>query len=121
MKKCSCGMQTARSSRFCPSCGKEFQSRTRFLIWLCVGGVAGVLLVRAFFLDPIEQLGWSMFWEGLANGQIMDLGTVVGSATFAKCMAGLVLGAGTGLFLASRTNRKAKIVPDPKMTSGVRG
>jgi hypothetical protein len=121
MKKCSCGMQTAHSSRFCPSCGKEYQSHTRFLIWLFLGGIAGVLLVRAFFLDPFEQFGWSMFWEGIANGQIMDLGTVVGSATFAKCLAGLVLGAGTGSFLASRSNRKAKAVSDPKLTSGERG
>lgn len=83
------------------------QNRTRSVIWLCVGGVVGVLLVRAFFLDPIEELGWRMFWEGIGNGRTMDLGMVVRSATFAKCLAGLVLGAGSGLFLTSVLNRRS--------------
>ena len=73
------------------------QNRARLVVSLCVGGIVGVLLVRAFFLDPIEELGWRMFWEGIGNGRSMDLGMVVQSATFVKCVAGLVIGGALGI------------------------
>jgi hypothetical protein len=82
------------------------QNRARLIVSLCVGGIVGVLLVRAFVLDPIEELGWRMFWEGIGNGRSMDFGMVVQSATFAKCLAGLVLGAGAGFFIGSAFNRR---------------
>ena len=56
-----------------------------------LGGIIGVCLIRAFFLDPIEQMGWTMFWEGLGHGELMNLGAVVQSATFLKCIAGFLL------------------------------
>jgi hypothetical protein len=82
------------------------QNRTRLVVSLCVGSIVGVLLVRAFFLDPIEELGWRMFWAAIGDGRGMDFSMVVKSATFAKCLAGLVLGAGAGFFIASAFNRR---------------
>jgi len=81
------------------------RNRTRQVISLCVGAIVGVLLVRAFFLDPIEEIGWRMFWAAVGEGRSMDFGMVIKSATFAKCLAGLVLGAGAGCFIASAFNR----------------
>src|SRR5208282_2047334 len=82
------------------------QNRTRLVISACVGGFVGVLIVRAFFLGPIEELGWRMFWDAIGDGRSIDFGMVVQSATFAKCVAGLVLGALAGLFVSSAFNRK---------------
>lgn len=92
------------------------QNRARLIVSLCVGGIVGVLLVRALFLDPIEELGWRMFWGGIGNGRSMDLGMVVQSATFAKCLAGLLLGAGSGFFIASAFNRKLHPQAQEKVT-----
>jgi hypothetical protein len=55
------------------------------------GGLLGVLLVRAFFLDRVEELGWRMFWSGIGNGEPMQMGAVLQSATFAKCACGFLL------------------------------
>jgi hypothetical protein len=112
----SCGTPLADEiARFCAECGaavaalptpvhREFR-RSSF-VSLCVGGIVGVLLVRALFLDPIEELGWRMFCAAIGDGRGMDLGMVVNSTAFAKCLTGLVLGAGAGFFLASAFNRR---------------
>jgi hypothetical protein len=92
------------------------QNRTRLIISLCVGGIVGVLLVRASFLDPLEELGWRMFWAAIGDGRSMDFGMVVQSATFAKCLAGLVLGAGGGFFLATAFNRRLSAEAQGKVT-----
>ncbi|HYM76114.1 MAG TPA: WG repeat-containing protein [Candidatus Dormibacteraeota bacterium] len=89
------------------------QNRTQLAISTCVGGIVGVLIVRAFFLGPFEELGWRMFWEAVGEGRSIDLGMVVQSATFAKCLAGLVLGAGAGFYVSSTFNRK---LGAPRMT-----
>jgi hypothetical protein len=64
-----------------------------------------MLLVRAFFLDPVEELGWRMFWSGIGNGSLMDLSVVVHSTTFTKCACGFAvvgLGAALGTWLGFR-------------------
>jgi hypothetical protein len=66
-----------------------------------VGGTVGVILVRILFLDSIETLAWSMFWSSVGNGQLMDMGTVLRSATFAKCVSGFLV-AGVAAALAVR-------------------
>jgi len=91
--------------------------RTWFIVSACVGGVLGVLLVRALFLDPIEEIGWRMFWEGIFHGEIMDLGSVVQSTTFLKCLAGFVLGGGAGVLLTIAINRKSNGPPQPNSKS----
>jgi hypothetical protein len=71
---------------------------SRVLLGFIVGGIIGVAIVRAFFLDPIEQMAWSMFWQGVAHGDFMDSRTVLQSSTFLKCLTGFLLaGAATGV------------------------
>jgi hypothetical protein len=62
-----------------------------------VGAVIGVLIVRSFFLDPIEEAGWRLFWEAFGGGHIglSDLDQVSESTTFMKS----ALGAGVGAIL----------------------
>lgn len=81
------------------------------ILLFVVGGILGVLIVRAFFLDPVEELGWRMFWEGLSNARVMNSEMVLKSTTFAKCVAGFLVGglalAVLGIFLkknATKTN-----------------
>jgi len=89
------------------------QNRTQLVISTCVGGIVGVLIVRAFFLGPFEELGWRMFWEAVGEGRSINFEMVVQSATFAKCLAGLVLGAGAGFYVSSTFNRQ---LGAPRMT-----
>jgi hypothetical protein len=77
-----------------------------------LGGVLGVLVVRGFFLDHLEELGWRMFWDGVANGRVMDLGRVFGSATFMKCLVGFVVCGGAAYAVG-----KAKLSKDPGSSS----
>lgn len=73
-----------------------------------LGGIVGVCVIRAFFLDPIEQMGWTMFWEGLGHGEVMNLGAVVQSATFLKCLTGfLLVGAASGGSLYFKGKRES--------------
>jgi hypothetical protein len=75
------------------------------------GGLLGVLLVRALFLDPFEQMGWTMFWEGLGRGEGMNWGVVLQSATFLKCLMGFVLvgaAAGVGVYRKQKQGLSTK-------------
>jgi hypothetical protein len=89
----SCGSKPTHGERV-------MQQSSRLIISSCIGGILGVLLVRALFLDGIEEIGWRIFWEGLGNGRMMNFGAVVQSSTFAKCLAGLVIG-GTGAMICA--------------------
>jgi hypothetical protein len=75
------------------------EKRGRLITSFCIGGIVGVVLVRGFFLDALEEIGWRMFWEGIGNGRTMDLGMVMQSATFAKCLAGLMIGGAVGVLV----------------------
>jgi len=83
-------------------------SRTiRIALGFTFGGLLGVLLVRAFFLDLMEQMGWRMFWEGLGHGESMNWGMVLQSTTFAKSLAGfLLVGVATGVGVYFREKRE---------------
>ena len=80
-------------------------TRAKVLIALA-GAILGVLIVRGFFLDPVEELGWRMFWEGAARGQTMNLETVLRSSTFAKSLVGFVLGGVSGLGVSALMKKK---------------
>ncbi|MFH2070552.1 MAG: hypothetical protein ABIJ11_05000 [Elusimicrobiota bacterium] len=57
-----------------------------------LGGILGVVVVRYFFLIPIEVLGWKIFWHFLIEGKIMNLDAVAKSSTFLKCLIGFLVG-----------------------------
>lgn len=63
-----------------------------FVLLFIVGGIFGVLVVRGFLLDSLQEIGWRLFWGGLSNGEMMDIGMVFESATFAKCLVGFIIG-----------------------------
>lgn len=68
------------------------KARKLFSLLFIAGGVIGVLIVRSFFLEPFQEMGWHMFWNGLTNGEPMDIGMVFKSTTFAKCLGGFIIG-----------------------------
>ena len=62
-------------------------------ILFLVGGVMGVLIVRSCFLNPIEIMGWHIFWSGLQKGEMLfSAEMVIQSATFGKCVVGFLSG-----------------------------
>jgi len=80
------------------------------MIFVVVGALAGLLFVRGFMLDTIEEIGWRMFWDALFKGNFSTRGLrmAVESATFTKSAIGMAAGGVLGL-LATRfvTARKA--------------
>ncbi len=70
----------------------------RRVFFILFGGFIGLLIVRGFFLDPAEEIGWRIFWDALFRGHIGMKGIqeVTGSATFAKSMLGIGIGTVAG-------------------------
>ena len=66
-----------------------------------VGVLAGVVIVRAQFLDPFQVMGWDMFWNGLSEGELFDIELVLESKTFLKCAVGAGVGGLLGMLLGS--------------------
>ena len=66
------------------------------------GAVIGLMVVRSFMLDPMEEMGWSMFWEGFFHGKLssQDMGMVFQSATFMKLLIGTCVGGFVGFIVA---------------------
>lgn len=75
----------------------------RVIYFVLIGAVVGLLVVRGFFLDPAEEIGWRIFWDALFRGHVGMRGIreVMSSATFAKSMLGVTVGAVIG-FIASK-------------------
>jgi hypothetical protein len=70
----------------------------RTIIFTIVGCIAGILIIRGFYLDPIEELGWRMFWEEYHKGSV-NWEIVKSSSTYQKCVTGGVIGGFIGLFI----------------------
>lgn len=79
------------------------------VIFVVVGAMVGLLLVRVFMLDTIEEIGWRMFWDALFKGNISTRGIrmVFESATFTKSVIGMAAGGFLG-FLATTKFATAK-------------
>jgi len=79
------------------------------VVFAVVGAVVGLLLVRGFMLDPIEEIGWRMFWNALFKGNFSTKGIrmVFESAAFTKSAVGMVAGRILG-FLATTIFSTAK-------------
>lgn len=71
---------------------------------MVVGAVLGLVLVRIFMLDTIEEIGWRLFWEALFKGNISTNGMerVFESATFAKSVAGMAAGGIIGYLVSTK-------------------
>jgi hypothetical protein len=73
----------------------------RSVLFVLGGVLVGVVVIRTFFLDPMELMGWSMFWAGLFEGRIMDPAVVLESTTFWKSIGGAMAGGAMGLAAAA--------------------
>lgn len=58
-----------------------------------LGAVLGFLLVKALFLDTIEQIGFSLVMNNLGS---VNLGQIASSTTFLKLVVGAAVGAVAG-------------------------
>jgi hypothetical protein len=74
-----------------------------------IGAILGLLIVRGFFLDAAEEIGWRIFWDALFRGHIGMRGfkEVAGSATFVKSILGIGIGAVAG-YIASKSIKAGK-------------
>lgn len=63
-------------------------------LFIIVGAIVGLLIVRGFFLDGMEELGWRIFWDQFIKGKIDagGMGEVFKSATFIKSLIGMFFG-----------------------------
>ncbi len=70
-----------------------------FLILL--GSLVGLLMVRGFFLSPLEELGWLAFWNKIEGGGSLDaVKAAYKSRAFSKAFVGLVIGGAGGYLFA---------------------
>ena len=69
-----------------------------------VGMIVGVMLVRGFFFDAAEEIGWRVFWHQFRNGGISgkDFQHVSDSATMAKTLLGAAFGLLAGVALGAK-------------------
>jgi len=73
------------------------------------GAFVGLLVVRGFFFDPAEELAWRVFWSG--GWASMATEPIFESATFAKCLCGVLFG-GVGAVFAVRHSFNKKTPRD---------
>lgn len=66
------------------------------IILAIVGGIIGVLIVRYFFLNQLQIIGWNLFWKNLSRLNFDMFKLVFKSATFGKCLLGFIIGAIAG-------------------------
>lgn len=79
-----------------------------------IGALVGIALTKALFLDFIEKLAFEMFFS---NRGSFEIGRVLGSSTFWKCVVGAVLGGAAGVF-GTRRVMAARAVPPPPSGAG---
>ena len=66
--------------------------RTSMILLTIAGGIIGVAVVRIFFLNAFQVMGWKLFWNNLFNIHLSMIKHVFESATFGKCLLGFIIG-----------------------------
>ena len=71
--------------------------KERFII---VGALIGLLFIRGFMFDWIDDLKWNNFWSAFFefNISLKDMGGAFKSAWFAKSVVGMAFGGLIGFF-----------------------
>jgi len=97
---------TGLNNRLLPSTLYPFKKETNMkTTGALIGFITGLLIVRAFFLDPIQVIGWDIFWNNIFGAESdlirMNPEAVWGTKTFFKCAIGSSAGALFGLFAGS--------------------
>ena len=75
-------------------------------IFVLIGAIVGLFLMKSIAFNMEETLGWMFFWDAIQNKHLNenDIGEIVKSTTFIKSMIGLILGALLGFLLGKRIN-----------------
>jgi len=71
------------------------------ILFIIVGAIVGLLIVKGFMFDGIEEIAWHFFWNDVFNGNlgIKGMDQVLQSATFMKSMVGIFSGGILGLLI----------------------
>ncbi|MGE4288594.1 MAG: hypothetical protein AB7E36_07895 [Salinivirgaceae bacterium] len=75
--------------------------KNKVLIFALVGAVIGVAVVRMFFLNSLQIMGWKLFWNNLASLNFEMFKNAFESATFGNSVLGFLIGGFLGI-LSSR-------------------
>ncbi len=71
-----------------------------------IGAIVGVAVVRLFFLNSMQILGWNLFWENLSKFNFDMFRLISKSETFRKCFFGGLIGGGIGVITGYIINRR---------------
>ena len=95
--------------------------KTYFIrLWMgFVGGVFGVIVVRAFLLNEVEKIGFSLVMNNLSNLSGDDFSTVLNSSTFLKCCVGFLVGCAAGELGYRNYMKEKSALPTPSAKTQV--
>ncbi|MGD9995170.1 MAG: hypothetical protein AB7S69_17860 [Salinivirgaceae bacterium] len=71
--------------------------KNKTLLFAIVGAIIGVAVVRMFFLNSIQIMGWKLFWNNLASLNFELFKSAFESATFGKSVLGFLIGGFFGM------------------------
>ncbi|TYB32088.1 MAG: hypothetical protein FXF47_00450 [Candidatus Mcinerneyibacterium aminivorans] len=74
------------------------KTKILFFMFMLIGGIIGLLIVRNFFLNPVQIAGWKMFWGSFPDAGLISIDTALSSKTFVKSALGFVIGAVVGSY-----------------------
>lgn len=66
--------------------------KNKVMLFALVGALIGVAVVRMFFLNSIQIMGWKLFWNNLASLNFEMFKNAFESATFGKSVLGFLIG-----------------------------
>ena len=81
------------------------RSSTVFIL-IIIGGIIGVAVVRMFFLNPIQIIGWNLFWRNVSNLNFEMFKLIFKSATFGRCFLGFLIGAVAAVVVGAMSSRR---------------
>lgn len=76
------------------------------VILALIGGAVGVAIVRFYFLNTFEIIGWNLFWQNLSHLNFDMFRLIFKSAAFGKCLAGFLVGGAIGFVAGMAIGKK---------------
>lgn len=81
-------------------------NKNLIIILVIIGAIVGVAVVKFFFLNSIQIIGWNLFWKSLSHLNFEMFKLIFKSETFKKCFIGALIGGGAGLITGFIINRR---------------
>jgi hypothetical protein len=81
----------------------------RKILFLILGAIIGIIVVRSFVLVGVEQIYFDAIIESIKQGKSWDdsgIDMLLNSDTFAKTITGAIVGGVVGLILFTRLYKK---------------